>query len=140
MGRSEIERFFSDDDDRNTELLTGDDTWGTSEGQLSIDMYQTDDHLIIQAPVAGVKEEDLEVSVDDGVVTIRGKREREHTHKGSDHFIHECYWGSFTRVQSLPIPVMEEKAEAKLKHSILTITVPKAQKTTKGRSLKIKTE
>ena len=80
MSRSEIEKFFSDDDDyKNTELLVGDDSLGIindnnddGDGQLSIDMYQTEKDVVVKAPVAGVKEENLEVSVTEDSISIKG--------------------------------------------------------------------
>jgi len=149
MKRSEIEKFFSDDDDLmsgNTTLLAGDDSSGWSdddaelEGQLSIDMYQTEDEVVIKAPVAGVNPDDLEISVTEDFVTIKGKRHEEHKSESDNYFIKECYWGSFSRSQSLPVSVIAEKAEASIsKKGILTIRVPKAVKS-KHKSLKIKVE
>jgi len=148
MLKSEIEKFFSDADDdflsgKNTELLASDDNdlmEEEFEGQLSIDMYQTDDDLIIKAPVAGVDPADLEVSVMEDSFSIKGKRQDEHKEKGDNYFVHECYWGTFSRKESLPVPVLAEKAEASLnKKGVLTIRVPKASKG-KSKTLKIKAE
>jgi len=138
MPKSEIEKFFSDEDEKGTELISGDEEW-EEEGQLSIDMFETDHELIIKAPVAGVKKEDLEVAVTEDMVSIRGKRKEEIKEEKENYFIHECYWGAFSRTQSLPVPVIAEKAEAVLKDGLLTITVPKATKS-KGKLLKIKSE
>ena len=147
MSRSEIEKFFSDDDDyKNTELLVGDDSLGIindnnddGDGQLSIDMYQTEKDVVVKAPVAGVKEENLEVSVTEDSISIKGHRKKEKEENHGNYHVHECYWGSFSRSQSLPVPVIAEKAEASLKHGLLTITIPKA-KTAKGKFLKIRTD
>ncbi|MDD5731420.1 MAG: Hsp20/alpha crystallin family protein [Patescibacteria group bacterium] len=147
MLKSEIEKFFSDEDDflggNNTELVASDDNDLMSdelEGQLSIDMYQTDDDLIIKAPVAGVDPNDLEVSVTEDSFVIRGKRHDEHKQEKGNYFVHECYWGSFSRSESLPVPVVAEKAEASInKKGVLTIRVPKSSKG-KSKTLKIKTE
>lgn len=147
MLKSEIEKFFSDEDDflssANTELIAGDDNDLLSdefEGQLSIDMYQTDDDLVIKAPVAGVDPADLEVAVTEDSFSIKGKRHDEHRQERGNYFIHECYWGSFSRKESLPVPVVAEKAEASLnKKGVLTIRVPKASKG-KIKTLKIKSE
>lgn len=148
MLKSEIEKFFSDEDDdflgrANTQLVASDDNDLSNdefEGQLSIDMYQTDDDLIIKAPVAGVDPDDLEVSVTEDSFSIRGKRHDEHKEKGNNYFVHECYWGSFSRKESLPVPVIAEKAEASLnKKGVLTVRVPKASKG-KSKTLKIKSE
>ncbi|MBI2448286.1 Hsp20/alpha crystallin family protein [Candidatus Microgenomates bacterium] len=139
MSKTEIEKFFSDDDD-NTEIIAG-DGWDEDfgGGQLSIDMYQTATDLVIKAPIAGVKKEDLDVVVTDDSITVRGKRERESKEEKDNFFVHECYWGSFSRVESLPVQVISEKARASLKDGVLTIHVPKANKE-RGRSLKIDTD
>jgi len=147
MLKSEIEKFFSDEDDflggANTQLIASDDDDLSSdefEGQLSIDMYQNDDDLIIKAPVAGVDPADLEVSVTEDSFSIKGKRHDEHKQEKGNYFTHECYWGSFSRSESLPVSVVAEKAEASLnKKGVLTIRVPKASKG-KSKTLKIKAE
>jgi HSP20 family protein len=149
MLRSEIERFFSDAEDdflnsSNTELVAGDEgdieLGDEFEGQLSVDIYQTDDDLIIKAPVAGVDPADLEVSVTEDSFSIKGKRHDEHKQEKGNYFTHECYWGSFSRKEALPIPVMAEKAEASInKKGVLTIRVPKMTKG-KSKTLKIKSE
>lgn len=148
MAKSEIEKFFSDDDDffgSNTTLVASDENDGAIiddgfEGQLSIDMYETKEDLVIKAPVAGVDPEDLEISITEDMVSIRGKRHEEHKEEKEGYHIHECYWGSFSRSQSLPVTVISEKADASInKKGVLTIRVPKA-KQTKGKFLKIKTE
>lgn len=147
MLKSEIEKFFSDEDDflgsANTRLVAGDDNElmeSEFEGQLSIDMYQTDDDLIIKAPVAGVDPDDLEVSITEDSFSIRGKRHDEHKQEKGDYFVHECYWGSFSRKETLPVNVLAEKAEASLnKKGVLTIRVPKSSKG-KTKTLKIKSE
>lgn len=148
MLRSEIEKFFSDKDedffgDSNTHLIAGDDKGEgleEFEGLLSIDMYQTDKDLIIKAPVAGVDVDDLDISVTEDGVSIKGKRHDEHKEEKGDYLVHECYWGSFSRNETLPVPVVADKAEASLsKKGVLTIRVPKAS-TSKSKTLKIRTE
>jgi len=144
MLKSEIEKFFSDEDDldsfgNNTQLIANDEE-EEAEGQLSIDMYQTDDDLVIKAPVAGVDPENLEISVTDDMLHIKGHRKEEHKQESKNYFLNECYWGSFSRSQSLPVPVVAEKAEASIsKKGVLTIRVPKANQS-KGKMLHIKSE
>ena len=148
MLKSEIEKFFSDDDDfgnigssrSNTRLIANDEDDAESEGQLSIDMYQTDSELVIKAPVAGVDPSDLEVSVTEDMVHIRGHRKEEHREESKDFFLNECYWGSFSRSQSLTVAVLADKAEASInKKGVLTIRVPTASKA-KGKVLRVKSE
>lgn len=108
------------------------------EGQLAIDAYQTNDAIIVKAPIAGVKPQDLEISITDEVVSVKGKRIQETEAQPSDYFCQECYWGSFSRTYVLPIPADSEKAQANLKDGILTIVIPKQEKA-KTRVIKVNT-
>src|SRR3989304_9312003 len=90
------------------------------EGQLAIDVYQTDNDVIIKAPIAGVRREDLEISITDEVVNIKGERKENETIIRENYLAQECYWGSFSRSYSLAVPVASEKASASLKNGILT--------------------
>ena len=104
-------------------------------GELAVDVYQTPTHIIIKAMIAGVRPEDLDVSITRDLVTLRGKRER-HTENGSgEFFFQELYWGSFARTIMLPQEIEIEDAEASEKHGLLTIRLPKLDK---GRQAKLK--
>jgi HSP20 family protein len=108
------------------------------EGQLAIDVYQTKDALVIEAPIAGViSADDLDVSITNESVTIRGKREREAKVKEDDYFYQECYWGRFSRSIILPQEIDPEKAEATINNGILTIKLPKLQRQ-KSKKLRVK--
>lgn len=98
------------------------------EGQLAIDVYQTPTDIIIKAPIAGVRQEDLEVTITDEQVTIRGERHDHQNDSVEGYLIQECYWGAFSRSWPMPIAVDTDKAFAKLDDGILTITIPKAAK------------
>jgi HSP20 family protein len=100
--------------------------WPDEEGQLAIDVYQTSNELIIKAPIAGVKHEELEVSITDELLVIRGERREGVPDELEGYIVQECYWGSFSRSFQFPIAVDSEKASASLVNGILTITVPKA--------------
>lgn len=104
-------------------------------GELAVDVYQTPSHIIIKAMIAGVRPEDLDVSITRDVVTIRGKRERHTEGSAGDFFFQELYWGSFARTISLPQEVEIEDAEATEKHGLLIIRLPKLDK---GRQAKLK--
>lgn len=105
------------------------------EGELSVDVYQTPSHIVIKAMIAGVKPEDLDISITRDMVTIRGKRER-HTEGGNgEYFFEELYWGAFSRTIVLPQEVDIEDAEAAEKHGLLIIRLPKLDK---GRQAKLK--
>lgn len=99
-----------------------------SEGQLTIDVYQTPNHIIIKSTIAGVAPEDLDITITNDMVTIRGKREKDEEIKTEDYYYQECYWGAFSRSVILPTDVQSDEAEASLKNGILTIKLPKVEK------------
>ena len=106
-----------------------------TEGELAVDVYQSPSHIIIKAMIAGVRPEDLDVSITRDMVTIRGKRERASEGVSGDFFFQELYWGSFSRTIVLPQEVEIEEAEAVEKHGLLIIKLPKLDK---GRQAKLK--
>lgn len=106
-----------------------------SDGELAVDVYQTPTHIIIKAMIAGVRPEDLDVSITRDMVTLRGKREKHVEGNAGDFFFQELYWGSFSRTIVLPQEVEIEEAEANEKHGLLTIRLPKLDK---GRQAKLK--
>ena len=108
------------------------------EGQLAVDMCQTPKEIIIKTMVAGVKPEDLDISITRDMVTIRGKRLEIYESNDNDFFHKELYWGSFSRTIILPSEIEIEEAEAVEKHGLLTLTLPKIDKN-KQSKLKIKT-
>ena len=98
------------------------------EGELSVDVYQTPSEIIIEAMVAGVKPEDLHLSITRDMVTIKGRREGNTQVTHDDYFYKELYWGAFTRSILLPHEVEIEEAEAVEKHGLLIIRLPKVDK------------
>lgn len=108
------------------------------EGQLAIDVYQTDDAIHLIAPIAGVSESNLEVTITDEIISIRGTRTQPAGVPMENFFIQECYWGSFSRSYVLPVAVDPDAAAASLKDGILTIRIPRIEKS-KTRVLKINT-
>ncbi|MFZ2154144.1 MAG: Hsp20/alpha crystallin family protein [Candidatus Moraniibacteriota bacterium] len=98
----------------------------SGDGQLTIDVYQTDEDIVIKSTIAGVNPEDLDVSINNDMVTIKGERKFEEDIKDENFYYQECYWGSFSRSVVLPVDVISEKIEAALKNGILTIRLPKA--------------
>ncbi len=99
-----------------------------NSGELSVDLYQTDKEIIIEAMVAGVKPQDLHISITRDMVTIRGRREANSTVIDDDYFYRELFWGTFTRTIMLPHEVEIESAEAVEKHGLLIIRMPKIDK------------
>ncbi len=95
------------------------------EGQLTIDVYETDSHVVVIAPIAGVKPEDLDITVVNDLLTIRGQR-HERVGDRAQYLHRECYWGSFSRSLILPSAVRSDRVKAFLKQGVLTIMLPKA--------------
>ena len=109
-----------------------------SEGELTVDVYQTADSIIIKSMIAGVRPEDLDISITRDSVTIRGHREEERTAKDDDYFARELYWGSFSRTVQLPEEIDVDEAEAIEKHGLLILKLPKLDKKRQSK-LKVKT-
>lgn len=107
------------------------------EGQLSIDVYQTTDKLIVKSTIAGVKPDDIDIAINNDMLTIRGHREQKDEVDEGNYLYRECYWGSFSRSIILPVEVNAEKVDASLENGVLTVTLPKA-KVSKSISIKVK--
>lgn len=112
---------------------------GEPEGQLTVDVYQTPDAIVIESAIAGVKPEDIDVNVTSDSLSIRGARHREKTVSDEDYIYQECYWGSFGRSIILPQEVDPDAAEVKFKNGILTVRLPKTNKK-KSKKLEVKAE
>jgi len=123
----------------NAPIKEKDENWLESEGQLTIDIYQTPQEIVIKSAVAGVKPEDIDISIVNDMVTIKGKREQEETIKEDDYFYQECYWGRFSRSVILPSEIDSDRVSANLKNGILTVRMPKLDKA-KIKKVKIKSE
>lgn len=102
------------------------------EAELSIDVYQTPTDIVVQTMVAGVKPEDLELSIARDMITIRGKREESRVIDEDNYFTKELYWGKFSRTISLPAEVEPEEVEAVEKHGLVTIKIKKVDKEKKN--------
>lgn len=152
LKRSFFERLtgsvaFQDDDNADIEVYTDEDKspilnndWAAieeEEGQLGVDVYQTPTEIIIQAMVAGVKPEDLNITINREMVTIKGTRAKQSNISDDGYFARELYWGAFTRTIMLPQEIESEEAEATEKYGLLTIRLPKIDKN-KSQRLKVK--
>lgn len=107
------------------------------EAELTVDVYQTPTEIIVQTMIAGVKPEDLELTITRDMLTVRGKREVTKIIDEENYFTKELYWGSFSRTILLPQEVEPEETEAVEKHGLLTIKMQKVDKE-KRASVKIK--
>ncbi len=106
----------------------GEEWMSDYEGTLNIDLYQTKDNVIIKSTIAGVKPDDLDITIANDMVTIKGERKKEEKIAAEDYFYQECYWGAFSRSVILPVDIDSENVEAELKDGILTVILPKAAK------------
>jgi HSP20 family protein len=107
------------------------DSWidyDQEEGQLSIDVYQTKDDLIVKSTIAGANIENIEIFLQNDMLTIRGKRDRQEKIHEGDYLYKECYWGKFSRTIILPFEVKSDKIKASLQQGVLTITLPKTKR------------
>lgn len=98
------------------------------EGELTVDIYDKGDSIVIQSTVAGVKPEDLDVSITSDSVTIRGRRERHEEVREDSYYYKELFWGTFSRSVILPEEIEDDMAEAVLKHGLLSIKLPKKRR------------
>lgn len=126
------ETFLDDNNDYGVELTAKKETKlrkpDKNEGQLTIDVFQTDDEIVVQSAIAGANPEDIDISVTNDMVTIKGKRMTEHNIKSNDYFHQELFWGSFSRSVILPIDIDSDSAKASIKNGILTIRLPKLER------------
>lgn len=119
------------DEDLNLDVSPTEEAAAAIEGEIAIDVYQTNSHVVIVSPIAGVDPKDIEISAADDEVTISCERTAEHATKGDNITTQEIYWGKCTRTVELPVPCLVDRASASYKHGILTVKVPKAQKARK---------
>ncbi len=109
------------------------------QGQLAVDVYQTPTQIVIVAPIAGVKLSDIQVSVTEDVLTIKGKRCLEFNIPDEDYLTQECFWGTFSRSIVLPASADSSHIEATLKDSVLKIILKRTEKE-KTKVIRIKTD
>lgn len=127
--------FLNDDDLTTTDTAStsavAEDTWDESEeefpGQLAVDVYETDEKLVVKARTAGVNKEELDVSISDGILTISGTLSSGDETDATNWHIQECYWGEFSRTLALPVSVKEDEVEAILKDGVLSVSFTKVK-------------
>ena len=107
------------------------------EAELSVDVYQTPTDIVVQTMIAGVRPEDLELSIARDIITISGKREENRNIDEENYFTKELYWGKFSRTISLSVEVEPEEVEATEKHGLVTVKIKKVDKEKKN-SVKVK--
>ena len=121
--------------ERTVSNLRPEEEYEEEDGELSVDVYQTPNEIIIEAMLAGVKPEDLQISITRDMVTIKGRRDGNTQISDDDYFYRELYWGAFSRSILLPHEIEIESVEAVEKHGLLIIRLPKIDK---ARQAKVK--
>lgn len=127
--------FLNDDDlsqvsaDQQAPVIADDTDVAEDEfpGQLAVDVYESDEKLVVKARTAGVNKEELDVSISDGILTISGTLSSGDDSEATNWHIQECYWGEFSRTLALPVAVKEDEVEAVLKDGVLTISFSKVK-------------
>lgn len=135
--------FLGDDDFASTDQPQDDsaqaqatqptDEWDEEDvvpGQLAVDVYETKEKLVVKARTAGVNKHDLDVSISDNTLSIRGTLSAGNEEDVENYFVQECYWGEFSRSIALPVPVKEDEIEAVLKDGVLTVSFTKVKQDT----------
>ena len=103
-------------------------SWLSKEGELTVDVYQTDKNIVIQTTIAGVSKDDLEIVTEKDMVTIKGERKRMEEEEIEEFFIEECFWGPFSREIVLPEETDPSRTKATMSKGILTIKVPRIER------------
>ncbi len=133
--------FLGDDIDMGTPALEEPqaaeepvaDEWEEDEavpGQLAVDVYETKERLVVKARTAGVNKDELDVSIADNTLSIRGTLSAGSDDGVENYFVQECYWGEFSRSIALPVPVKEDEIDAVLKDGVLTVSFTKVKQDT----------
>ena len=132
--RDAMDRLF---DDAFTRPFSQSRNGGSTWSSLPIDMYQTNDDVVVRAVVPGFRPDQVQIHVTGDVLTIRGEAQQEQENKDRAWHIREHRFGSFERSVALPVPVVSDKAAAEFENGVLTITLPKAEEV-KPRTITIK--
>ncbi|HVS78842.1 MAG TPA: Hsp20/alpha crystallin family protein [Candidatus Saccharimonadales bacterium] len=139
MGDDITAAFLSEDEVQNSDanapqpVAEDADEWDEGEpvaGQLAVDVYETKEKLVVKGRVAGVNKSDLDVSISDNTLTIKGTLSAGNEEDVENYFLQECYWGEFSRSLVLPVPVKEDEIAAVLKDGVLTISFEKLKQDT----------
>ena len=131
--REAMDRLF--DDAFTRPLSMSNPAWSVP----AVDMYQTDDEIVVKAALPGIKADEVQINVTGEVLTLKGETRQENETKEKSYHIREQRWGTFERSLVLPAEVVADKAKADFENGILTITLPKAEEV-KPKTISIKTK
>lgn len=111
-----------------TDIVEHAKDWKITDGQLVVDVYETDNELVIQSAIAGIKNNKIDIGLENDVLIIKGERENPIKDISKNYFTQECYFGPFSREIILPREVDTSRIEAKIKDGILTVRMPKIER------------
>jgi len=134
--REAMDRLFDDAFTRPFSLMR---EGGSNWSSLPIDMYQTDNEVVVKAALPGIKADEVQINVTNDVLTIKGEMKHEEEQKDKSWHIREHRWGAFERSITLPTGVISDKAKADFDNGILTIILPKSE-AVKPRTITVKTK
>ena len=128
---SDDDQYFQQLAESGQEATNG--TWLDKDysGQLAVDVFETPEAFIIRAAIAGVTADDIDITVNNDMVTVKGMRQVSEEAAGR-YLYQECYWGGFSRTIILPAPVLSDEVKASLKNGILRVVLPKAAEQAAG--------
>jgi HSP20 family protein len=131
--REAMDRLFDDAFTRPLSLS------GNGWSVPAVDMYQTDNEIVVKAALPGIKADEVQINITGDVLTLKGEVKQQEDVKEKAYHIHEQRWGTFERTLVLPANVVADKAKADFENGILTITLPKAEEA-KPKTISIKTK
>lgn len=102
--------------------------WDNPKGQLVVDVYETDTEIVVQSAIAGVKSNDIDISIENDILIIKGERQNPTKDDNRKYFLEECYWGPFSKEIILPKEIDTSRIDAKIKEGILTIRMQKIER------------
>ena len=117
--------------EERTETITG--GIFDQEGELVVDVFETNEDFVVTAAIAGIQIKDLDISLEKDMMVIKGNRCDPHTHTERKYFYQECYWGPFSRKIILPENIDIDAADAQMDHGVLTIKIPKNESNGKSK-------
>ena len=131
--REAMDRLFDDAFTRPLSMA------GNSWSIPAVDMYQTDNEIVVKAALPGIQADEVQINITGDVLTLKGEVKQSEEVKEKAYHIHEQRWGAFERTLILPANVVADKAKADFENGILTITLPKAEEA-KPKTITIKTK
>ncbi len=108
-----------------------------SAGTLAVDMYETDQDVVVKSSVPGVKPEDIDITITGDTLTIKGEAKSEEKVEEANYVRQERRYGAFSRSLTLPTTIVGDKAKAEFENGVLTLTLPKAEEV-KPKTIKVK--